>query len=250
MDLELADLIAQYANEARVSVSAQIPGYLSIQNISRLFHFTSIYNLESIVTNGFLGRDSLGKLNLKFIPSDNNREEPLIDGICFSLSRPNTYMAARKILNGQELILLELTGVDRILKNYNFVVSPGNFGNSLLKKKIMSWPEEFVGAQGLMNLFKSQEIREKYLVPSYEPTDPQAEIVILERLPWSYVDRIYFPNSAEYSVTEHIRGIVRKLPLGVVLQSQMKDVFPEIDWRNPAVVAEYNERRWNESWTL
>ena len=250
MDRELADLIAQYANEARISVSAEIPGYLSIQNISRMFHFTSIHNLESIVTNGFLGRDSLQEMNLVFIPSDGNREEPLIDGVCFSLSRPNTYMAARKILTGQELILLELAGVDRILTNYNFVVSPGNFGSSLLKKRIMSWPEEFVGAQGLLNLFKAQEIREKYSIPSYEPTDPQAEIVILERLPWSYVDRIYFPNSAEYSVTERIRSIVRKLPLGVVLQSQIKDVFPEIDWRNSSVVAEYNERRWNESWTL
>ena len=250
MDRELAHLIAQYANEARVSVRAEIPGFLAVQNISRLFHFTSIHNLESIIRNGFLGRDSLREKNLDFKPSDNYREEPLIDGVCFSLSRPNTYMAARKILSGQELILLELTGVDRILTNYNFVVSPGNFGSSLLKKKIMSWPEDFVGARGLLNLFKAQEIREKYSLPLYEPTDPQAEIVVLEKLPWSYVDRIYFPNSAEYSVSEHIRAIARKLPLGVVLQSQIKDVFPEIDWRNPAVVAEYNERRWNESWTL
>ena len=67
MDRELADLIAQYANEARISVSAEIPGYLSIQNISRMFHFTSIHNLESIVTNGFLGRDSLREMNLDFI---------------------------------------------------------------------------------------------------------------------------------------------------------------------------------------
>ena len=248
MDDELADLIAQYANEARVSVSAEIPGYLSVQNILKLFHFTSIHNLESIVTNGFLGRDSLREMNLGFTPSDNDREEPLIDGVCFSLSRPNIYMAAQKILKGQDLILLELTRVDRILTNYNFVVSPGNFGSSLLKKKIMSWPEEFVGAQGLLNLFKAQEIRERYSIPSYEPTDPQAEIIILERLPWSYVDTISFPNSAEYSATEHIRAIVRKLPLGVVLQSQIKDVFPEIDWRNPAVVKEYNERKWNENW--
>ena len=249
MDRELADLIAQYASEAQRAVSAQIPGYLSVQNISRLFHFTSIHNLESIVTNGFLGRDSLRESDLTFTPSDNYREEPLIDGVCFSLSRPNTYMAARKILSGQELILLELAGVDQILTNYNFVVSPGNFGSSSLKKKIMSWPEEFVGAQGLLNLFKAQEIREKYSIPSYEPTDPQAEIIILERLPWSYVDKVYFPNSAEYSVTEYIRSVVRKLPAGIVLQSQIKDVFPEIDWRNPAVVTEYNERKWHENWT-
>lgn len=248
MDRELAGMIAHFANEARVSVMAEIPGYLSIQKISRLFHFTSVHNLDSIVTQGFLGRDSLRQMNLNFIPSDNNRVEPLIDGVCFSLSRPNTYMAARKILSGQELILLELTDVDKILTNYNFIASPGNFGSPSLKKRIESWPEEFVGAHGLMNLFNGQEIRDTYSIPLFEPTDPQAEIIILERLPWSYVKRIYFPNSVEYSITEQIRGIVRKLPLGVVLQSQIKEVFPTIDWRNPAVVKEYNERRWNENW--
>jgi hypothetical protein len=248
MDLELAEIIAQYANEARVSVNAEIPGYLASREISRLFHFTSVHNLESIVTNSFLGRENLRQKNITFVPSDNNREEPLVNGVCFSLSRPNSYMAARKIQSGQELVLLELTNLDKILTQYNFVVSPGNFGSPSLKKKIESWPEEFVGGRGLMNLFKAQAIREKYSIPSYEPTDPQAEIIILEGLPWDYVERIYFPNSVEYSISEQIRRIVRKLPRGVVLHSQIKDVFPPIDWRNPEIRSEYNERKWNESW--
>lgn len=248
MDRELAQLIAQYANEARLSVSAEIPGFLAVRNIARLFHFTSVKNLDSLVTYGFLGRDSLSQMNLPFVKSDGNREEPLIDGVCFSLSRPNIYMAAQKIQNGQDLVLLELADLSAILTNYNFVTSPGNFGSQILKKKIENWPEEFVGGRGLMNLFESQEIREKYSIPSYEPTDPQAEIIILEGLPWDFVERIYFPNSVEYSISEQIRRIVRKLPRGDVLHSQIKDVFPPIDWHNPEIRAEYNERKWSESW--
>ena len=249
MDLELAEIIAHYANESRASVSAEIPGYLAIREISRLFHFTSVHNLQSIVTHGFLGRESLTQGNIAFVPSDNNREEPLINGVCFSLSRPNSYMAARKIQSGQELVLLEITGLEKILTQYNFVVSPGNFGSSALKRKIQSWPEEFVGGKGLMNLFVGDEIREKFSIPSFEPTDPQAEVILLEDLPWEYVERIYFPNAVDYSISEQIREIVRKLPKGVVLHSQIKDVFPAIDWRNPTVVEEYNERRWSESWS-
>jgi hypothetical protein len=158
-------------------------------------------------------------------------------------------MAARKILSGHEMVLLELQGLDSILSNYNFISSPGNFGSPPLKRKIENWPEEFIGGQGLMNLFKSLTTREKYSIPDYEPTDLQAEIIIVERLPWSFVKKVYFPNSTDYSVEEEVRKIVRKLPTGVVLQSQVRDVFPDIDWKDKAVVTEYNERRWNETWT-
>ena len=64
-----------------------------------------------------------------------------------------------------------------------------------------------------------------------------------------FLKKVYFPNSTEYSVEEEVRKIVRKLPTGVILQSQVRDVFPDINWKDKAVVTEYNERRWNESWT-
>jgi hypothetical protein len=119
----------------------------------------------------------------------------------------------------------------------------------VLKRKIESWPEEFIGGQGLMNLFKNQVVREKYTIPNFEPTDPQAEIILLEGVPWSYVKKIYFPNSAGYSVEEKLRKIVRELPLGAVLHSQVREVFPDINWKDKEVVSEYHERRWNETWT-
>ena len=248
-DVSLAEIIAELATDARLEVQADIPRFLAARNITSLFHFTSIKNLESIVTHGFLGRESLKERGLDFTPSDQIRYEPILDGVCFSLSRPNHYMAARKIVSGHEMVLLELQGLDNLLTNYNFFSSPGNFGSPTLKRKIESWPEEFIGGQGLMNLFKSPATREKYSIPDFEPTDLQAEIIVVERLSWSFVKKVYFPNSTEYSVEEEVRKIVRKLPTGVVLQSQVRDVFPDIDWKDRAVVTEYNERRWNETWT-
>lgn len=248
-DVSLAEIIAELATDARLEVQADIPRFLAARNITSLFHFTSIKNLESIVTHGFLGRESLKERVLEFTPSDQIRYEPILDGVCFSLSRPNHYMAARKIVSGHEMVLPELQGLDSLLTNYNFISSPGNFGSPTLKRKIESWPEEFIGGQGLMNLFKSHATREKYSIPDFEPTDLQAEIIVVERLPWSFVENVYFPNSTEYSVEEEVRKIVRKLPTGVVLQSQVRDVFPDVDWKDRVVVTEYNERRWNESWT-
>jgi hypothetical protein len=248
VDLKLAEIIAELANEARLKVQADIPRFIEVRKISSLFHFTSIRNLESIVSNGFLGRESLTKKGLKFNVTDEIRHEPVLDGICFSLSRPNYYMAARKIISGHEMILLELQDLAGLLTNYNFITSPGNFGSPIIKNKVENWPEEFIGGQGLMNLFRNPEIRRKYAVPDFEPTDPQAEVIFLERLPWSYVKKIYFPNATKYSVKEEITKIVRGLPTGVVFQSQVSDVFPDIDWKERSVVDEYNERRWNAHW--
>ena len=157
MDLNLAEIISELAVEAREAVRADIPRFLAARDISSLFHFTSIKNLESIAVNGFLGRESLKTRNLDFTPSDQIRYEPILDGVCFSLSRPNHYMAARKVNSGHEMVLLELQGLDELLTNFNFVATPGNFGSPILKRKIESWPEEFIGGQGLLNLFKNPE---------------------------------------------------------------------------------------------
>ena len=248
MDTELAEIIAKLASEARLQVQADIPRFLEARRIKSLFHFTSIENLESIATHGFMGRESLRSRNLSFRPSDQIRFEPILDGICFSLSRPNHYMAARKVISGHEMVLLELQGLDDLLSNYNYISSPGNFGSPILKQRLQSWPEEFIGGLGLMNLFENLEIREKYKVPDFEPTDPQAEIIVVDHLPWVFVKKIYFPNATEYSVKEKVTKIVRKLPTGVVLQSQVSDIFPNIDWKNNLVVTEYHERRWSSSW--
>ena len=101
----------------------------------------------------------------------------------------------------------------------------------------------------VLNLFKNPDVRKKYAIPCFEPTDPQAEIITLEGIPWSFVKKIYFPNSAGYSVEKELRKIVKGLPVGVVLHSQVRDVFPDVNWRDKDVISEYHDRRWNETWT-
>jgi hypothetical protein len=247
-DAELAAIIANLATEARLEVQSDIPRFLAARGICRLFHFTSINNLESIATHGLLGRDSLETKGIEFITSDQTRYDPILDGICFSISRPNYYMAAQKIKSGHQFVLLELQNLGELLANYNFIACPGNFGTLYLKRKLQSWPEEFIGGNGLVNLFRNEKIREKYAIPIFEPTDPQSEIVILESIPWNFVKKVYFPNLTEYSVREEVEKIVRKLPKGLVFQSQIGQVFPEIDWSNERVIEEFVDRKFSETW--
>ena len=247
-DVELAALIASLSREARDSVITDIPRFLSARKISRFFHFTSVRNLESIANHGFLGRESLKHKNLNAIFTDQFRSDPVIDGICFSVSRPNHYMAASKTSAGHDMVLLELQNLEELLTSYNFIASPGNFGSHTLRTKIQNWPENFIGGEGLMNLFLEKAIREKYGIPDFEPTDPRAEIVILEPVPWFFVKKVYFPRDSDNFMRDKVGQILRILPIGSVLETKVEDVFPIIDWRAPGVVSEYRERQWSESW--
>ena len=249
IDKDLAEYISSLSREARDSVLADIPRYIAARQITKFFHFTSARNLDSIAKHGFLGRESLKEKNISAVFTDQFRNDPILDGICFSISRPNHYMAASKASSGHDMVLLELQNIGDLLRSYNFISSPGNFGSHDLKKKIQNWPEIFIGGQGLMNLFQALEIREKYGIPDFEPTDPRAEIVILEPVPWSYVKKVYFPRDTSYSIKQRIDQVVRSLPTGTVVQSQVEDVFPTIDWKTPNVKLEYHERRWTESWS-
>jgi len=248
IDKDLAALIASLSREARDSVITDIPRFIAARQVTKFFHFTSFRNLNSIVKHGFLGRDSLKEKNISAVFMDQFRSDPILDGICFSMSRPNHYMAASKTSSGHDIVLLELQNIGELLTSHNFISSPGNFGSYELKQKIQNWPESFIGGEGLINLFQASAIREKYGIPDHEPTDPRAEIVILEPVAWSFVKKIYFPSDIDNSVREKVGQILRILPIGCVLESKVEDVFPSIDWKAPGVETEYRERQWSESW--
>jgi hypothetical protein len=247
-DIELAQIIATFAEDARLRVLKEIPGFLASRGIEKLYHFTSIRNLSSLAKNGFLGREALIARSQEFTISDFVRHEPIENAICFSLSQPNNYMAARKITSGHELVLLEIGNVSELLTTFSFIAAPGNFGSDALKKKLENWPEEFIGGKGLLNLFANESIRSKYAIPDSEPTDPQSELLILDPIPWKFVTKLISPGFKGYASQDEVRHVLKTLPRGVVFQSQNVEIFPSIDWKNPEVIVQFNERRWSDTW--
>ena len=246
-DDELANIIFELANEARIKAIIDIPRFIQFREIKSLFHFTSIHNLLSIAQHGLLGRNSLIEAGIETRFTDTWRVEPIQDAVCFSISNPNYYMAANKISAGHELVLLELPNVSEILSTHNFVVLPGNFGTVGLKKQMQNWPEKFIGGEGLLNLFKEQAIRTKYKLPIHEPTDPQSEILILQPLDSKYIKNVYSPSGKNYAEQSEIRKLTKSLPKHWTFNSQIQEVFPKIDWGTKGT--EFNERKWTPNWS-
>jgi hypothetical protein len=248
MDIELAKILGQIAEDAISKDKNEIPLFLHARRIEKLYHFTSIENLESIAKFGLLGRSELSEKSIKYRPSDLEREEPILNGICCSFTSPNKYMLNNKIARGHNLVILEFEGLVELLTTKKFVGIPGNFGSSILKNEFTQWPENFIGGAGLSNLFLNQEIRDLYDVPDSEPTDPQSEIIFLDSIPWHYVKTIYSPKIQGYADQNVVREVLKKLPGNVIFQSQNERLFESIDWKNPLARLEFEKRKWSKSW--
>jgi hypothetical protein len=248
MDIELAKMLREIAAESKMNIDIELERFLNARAIKQLFHFTSISNLPSLMEFGFLGREEMQIKGISFTPSDNLREEPIVDGICFSISKPNQYMMLNKISSGKNLVLLSLKNPFEILRNRVFIASPGNFGKSNIKLRFQNWPEEFVGGEGLSRVFLNTDLRGKYGLALNEPTDARAEIVILDPIPWDFVEIIYSPPGREYASQDLVREFTKICKPGIAFSSQNPDLFKEIDWNAPGVRSEYLERTWSENW--
>ena len=134
------------------------------------------------------------------------------------------------------------------MSNRVFIASPGNFGKKNIKSRFENWPNEFVGGEGLSRLFLNAEIRNKYGLSLSEPTDARAELILLDPLPWKYVETIYSPAGKEYASQEMVREFTKTCSTGVAFMSQNPELFREIDWKASGVRGEYLERTWHENW--
>lgn len=222
--------------------------FLIARKIENLYHFTSIQNLNSLRRNGFLGREALIENRIQFQISDSSRTEPIKNAICFSFSKPNKFMMMNKINSGKDIVLLELENPLEILSTKRFIASPGNFAKYSLKNDFMNWPEKFTGGLGLTRLFLNETLREKYSLEPQETTDPQAEIILLDPLPWNYVVRIFSPTSREYAAQEKIREFTKSNSGKIEFISQNLEMFKPIEWSNKNSSVEFRERTWTPDW--
>lgn len=249
IDLELAQILRTIAAESNKDLGLELERFLNARKIEHLYHFTSIENLPSLMKFGFLGREAMQSKGIKFVSTDASRKESIINGVCFSISKPNQYMMLNKITSGKSLVLLSLMNPFEILSKRVFIASPGNFGKSSIKRRFENWPEEFVGGEGLSRVFLNSEIRSKYSLALSEPTDARAEIILLDPVPWEFVQTIYSPAGKEYASQDLVREFTKICSPGISFSSQNPDLFREIDWNGAGVRIEYQDRTWNENWT-
>lgn len=173
------------------------------RKIKKLIHFTSVSNLESILKKGLLSREMLEEKNIKFECTDMQRYDGRKDCISLSIEYPNFKMLnfkKKQLRNDYAVIVLNAKSIllDDNKKYYLYVNAANSNATYWLEK------EELAKSKYLDEMFKNKVADKKCFydrserIPSYIPTNPQAEILYSGMIDCKNILEIHFATQDNY----------------------------------------------------
>jgi hypothetical protein len=221
---------------------------LRIPSIKSVFHFSIFDNLKSILDNGINSRKYLENKTISYMWMDENRFDDRRDWISTSLSYPNLYLIRNKIKSWDiesELVLLEID--PQIIGSLPAIFFPGNAARSDLNANYKEDRIQYLDFCGIQNLFLNKEVREKYNLPNYHPTDPQAEILFYRHVPARFIKAIYSSDKFKLKYKNQINQLVEKyksiawfpFSIDVLLENKPWDSIASQEW---------NDRNYSLNW--
>jgi hypothetical protein len=216
----------------------RVVGELNRRKIKHLYHFTHIDNLESILRFGLRPKTILNDEGISFVETDPDRLDEITQSVSFSLEYPNEWLLKSKIKSfGNKFVMLQLPA--SLLLSHPFLAFPGNAAGGVFRDHRISNPSEYIGLRGIQNMFLSPHVRNLNKLESNEPTDIQAEVLILSPVGVEQVKTIHVPENIDSVVNFSI-------------------LFPKVDFHfscscdyfQPYVQKPYDHRRFNVSWRV
>lgn len=178
--------------EAKETKLFDIKEFIKNRGITKLIHFTSTDNLESIYKNGLLPRNTLLSRNLEFDYNDHNRLDNRLDAICISVSNPNSHLLDEFINRYPEkkYVVLEINpSILYEIKKDNFpierIYSDYNAASKYAKKSFVD-----------MSIMFKKEINKRHIAHNrdgkkdFEPTSDQAEILFFGKIDTKYITNL------------------------------------------------------------
>lgn len=204
---------------------------LDKRNITRLCHFTKSKNLGHIF-NDFDGILATAKIPTPYKDiNDDSRFDGKPDYVCCSVQYPNLYYLERIINN--DLLFRDWTILcidPKIILKKDLLFSKVNAateGGKHIKSGERSFLELFSDKVSTRN---SERVRQK-TQPSCCPTDFQAEVLIKEKIPKSYIKGVIVKNEKQ-ALEEQVRLELLniKQDISIIISPELfsKDVFKKI----------------------
>lgn len=182
------DLLRHDLKKHQAAERSRIETLVSERGIQYLVHFTPVINLPSILGNGLVPRKTLEAHGTAFCHNDQIRKEGLKEANCLSISFPNYLMLYPNI--GKNLCLLALDPA--ILWELPCLFSPFNAASRCFSPHI-ELLQSYVGINALEQMFAGdRRNREAYGLLQSCTTDPQAEVLVVDTIPSSYIKGVVF----------------------------------------------------------
>lgn len=163
------------------------------RGIEYLVHFTNTKNLESILSHGLLNRDYLDNYEYDYEYNDYLRLDNVTESISTSITFPNYKMfwAIRKNNPNEDWAILFINAIKAFQRKCAFCSSNAACNEERLKEL-----EKRCTYEAYVKMFEESGSNTRKimgLTPD-EPTNPQAEVLVLENIPINFIDFCLFEN--------------------------------------------------------
>lgn len=177
---------------------------LEQKNIEYLFHFTRAVNLENILKYGLLPKSVLREEDIFSVFNDGYRYDKCENAVCTSIEFPNYKMfyALRQENPEDDWAVLMLDA--QILCDFDCAFCSENAGSANMYQTDIKIRK---GVKAFLKLFDEQAgccSRNEMNLPSYYPTNPQAEVLVFSNIPVEYIKCVYFFNYETLKKYRHL----------------------------------------------
>jgi hypothetical protein len=158
--------------------------------ILHLIHFTQVTNVKSILVNGLFPRQKLENGDFSFTPNDERRLDNMRNTSSLSISFPNykMFFKYRELDPSKHWVVLLLGS--EILWQFRCFFFRNNAASSTMRSTVRFRKEDVEEFARLFAVLDGEPSREMTGIPDYYTTDPQAEVLVAERIPPSKIKAI------------------------------------------------------------
>lgn len=190
------------------------------RGITSIFHFTPITNLKGIMKNGIISNVELQKNDRTYLKTDTNRNDGIYDGTCWSISHPNYYYLKKVIerFPNEKWCILEI-GPD-VLWSKRCVFNQTNAASKNQSRRTIDERSTAAAFESLFNPFiegaGGSVFRRSLELPSFYPTDVQAEVIIRDKIEHELIKKIHvfdfetLKQVCNEIVTEDVQVLITK----------------------------------------
>lgn len=167
---------------------------ISRQNISRLIHFTHVENLKCILKWGILSRTEVEEKakQEKMKINDEQRFDKHPEAICLSISFPNYKMFYTFHKgNCDEWVVISIK--PEVLWKYECAFCHTNAASNECRHINIGERKKVEALNRLFEDFENIK-RGNLAIPDHYPTDPQAEVLVFNKIPIEDFLKVYFYN--------------------------------------------------------
>ncbi|PSU25664.1 hypothetical protein CTM97_03750 [Photobacterium phosphoreum] len=199
----------EYETDETIEESG-IQGVLSERGIKSLYHFTKIENLEAISKQGIIPRAQLKEGDYEY--TDINRSDGFLDANCISISFPQYRMFFIKRIKNplQNWVVFEIS--PELLSACEAAFFERNAASRIVQSEVIENRKTATAFENMFSNIDNLPKREESKIPDCYPTDPQAEVLVFDKVDKSFIVAAHFPSE---DVADHYAHSLNGIPAKV-----------------------------------